>query len=179
MSVSINDDQYSAFVLGVTGALPVAPARLLWLGYGAAYADHGGVIEAAVRGTPVRFSFKFSENLSPRCRINLRPYSEKLGGDGYDCKERFEAWIKSQYGKAVELKSRNNAFYFKPFGHAPGSAGNTRANTIDTFFDLGDEISLARVAEVKSCPEFPALGRDVVVKLTLIEAVSRILQRLR
>ena len=172
MSVSINDDQYSAFVLGITGALPIAPARLLWLGYRAAYADHGGVIEAAVRGTPVRLSFKFSETHPPRCCINLRPYSEKLGKGG-DCKNDFVAWVKRQYGEDVDK------CYFKPFGHVPDSVDGDCGKTKDIFFDLGDEISLARVAEVKSCPEFPALGRDVVVKLTLIEAVSRILQRLR
>lgn len=178
MSVSIDDDQYSAFVLGVTGALPITPARLLWLGYGAAYADHGGVIEAAVRGTPVRLSFKFSETHPPRCCINLRPYSEKLG-DGGDCKDGFMAWVKRQYGENAAIQVPSGKCYFKPFGHAPGSVDGDRGKTKYIFFDLGDEISLARVAEVKSCPEFPALGQDVVVKLTLIEAVSRILQRLR
>lgn len=78
MPINLNPIQYSAFITGITGALPILPTQLIWLGQGPAYADHW-VIEAAVRNTPVRLSFKFKKNLPIRCCINLRPYSLNFG----------------------------------------------------------------------------------------------------
>lgn len=58
MPINITDSQYRSFVLGLTGALPLSPNQLWWLGHGSGcYADPW-VIEAAVRDTPVRLSFK-------------------------------------------------------------------------------------------------------------------------
>lgn len=176
MPINLNPIQYSAFITGITGALPILPTQLIWLGQGPAYADHW-VIEAAVRNTPVRLSFKFKKNLPIRCCINLRPYSLNFGEAKPALVQGFCQWVQDHYSQAV--KANDPAPYFKPFGHQPNPVNGQPARTIDTFFELNNGMCLTRLPTVKSCPEFPQLGSSIVVKLTLVEAVSRILQRLR
>ncbi|GAB2948467.1 hypothetical protein [Aquaspirillum soli] len=173
MPINITDSQYRSFVLGLTGALPLSPNQLLWLGHGSGYYADPWVIEAAVRDTPVRLSFKFKDNEQLSCCINLRPYAERLGETQPE-DVAFAQWVHQQYAK--EVRANTPAAYFKPFGHPPDSK---EGKTVDTFFKLGPEMCLTHLAEVKSCPEFAHLGSGTVVQLTLVEAVSRILQRLR
>lgn len=167
----INNEQYRAFVLGVTDALPIAQTRLLWLGHGRSYADPW-VIEAAVQGTPVRLSFKFRQDVALRCCINLRPYAEDFGKRKSGQETIFSQWVHDHYGHNV--KAANTAPYFKPFGYSP----NSTSRTVDTYFELGSEICLTHLTTVKFCPEFSKIGPDTVVQLTFIEAVSRILTAL-
>lgn len=173
----LSAQQYRNFILGFSGCHALSDNRFIWLGHGKAYNDPW-VIEAAIRDTPVRLSFKFSSKLPLKCCINLRPYWEALGDAGL--KKAFETWVKAQYGDNAKISNVEDKPYFKPYGHPPETEST---NTQDVFFKIGtvagDDICLTSTAKVKSCSEFPALKDGITVQLTLIEAVNRILQRLR
>lgn len=166
-------------MLGLSGCHALSDSRFIWLGHGKAYADPW-VVEAAIRDTPVRLSFKLSKTSPLKCCINLRPYSAELGDSGLQTQEIFNAWVRAQYGNSAQIRVLAGKSYFKPYGHP---TKNDEKNTQDVFFEIGTvaetDICLTRTAEVKSCPEFHALKDGVTVQLTLIEAVNRILQRLR
>ena len=170
MSTVITDAQCQAFIRHLREALPAVAGTLLVLEPGGA----ARTIEVAVQGTPVRFSFKFATQTPPRCCINLRPFSTRHAGETAEQKARFTAWVEQHYGCAP--KAPEQAPYFKPFGHPPRHADG---KTSDVFFDLGPDLSPTRPTPVQQCPEFPGLAEGLSVPLTLLEAMQRILPRLR
>lgn len=176
MVTKIRDVQYQAFVLGVFGGQRISPNALLCLGHGPAYADPC-VIEIALRDTPLRFSFKFRQNDPLACCINLRPFATVLGQAGdQEHRAAFQDWIAAHYGS--EPKARATAPYFKPYGQPPATASG---DTDDTYFELAptnhSDLCLTQPSAVMACPEFPHLAKQLTLKLTLAQAVQRILLR--